>query len=71
MRNGDYIIIGDGKEYKDCLVYVCGSLEWANEVLNRMLTNPTEDDKRMLSIYSNLRVAFEEEKDCWWHGNCE
>ena len=69
--NGDYIIIGDTDRYNDCLVCVAGTIERANEVLNRMLNNPTEHDKRMMSGHTNFRIKFVEEKYCWWNDNCD
>ena len=68
---GDYIIIGDTKDYKDCLVRVCGTLDKAQEALHRMLTNPTDHDKLLMNGHSNLRIEFVPEEDCWWHGNCD
>lgn len=70
--SGEYIIICDTNRYKDCLVCIAGNtLEKASEVLNRMLSNPTEDDKKIMSGCTNFRVSFVEEKDCWWHRNCD
>ena len=68
----EYIIIGDTAKYKDCLVYVCGtSRPWAEQVLHKMLTEPTEHDKKILQTHSNLRVEEVPEKDCWWNGNLD
>jgi hypothetical protein len=47
------------------------TLENAKEVLNRMLNNPTENDKILMSGHTNFRIDFSEEKDCWWHRNCD
>lgn len=70
--NGDYVIKGDTEQFKDCLVYVTGkTYEDAEEVLKRMLNNPTENDKRLMSGHTNFRIKFVEEKDCWWNGNCD
>lgn len=70
--NGNYIIIGDTYRYKDCLVCIAGNtLENAKEVLNRMLNNPTENDKILMSGHTNFRIDFSEEKDCWWNRNCD
>lgn len=68
---GDYIIIGDTKNYKDCLVYVCGTYDHAEEVLNRMLTNPNNNDKALMQDHYNFRIEEVSEKDCWWHGKCD
>ena len=70
--NGDYVIKGDTQQFKDCLVYVAGkTYEDAEEVLKRMLNNPTENDKRLMAGHTNFRIKFVEEKDCWWNGNCD
>ena len=64
----EYIIVGDTAQYKDCLVYTCGTdKSWADKVLERMLTNPTEQDKRELKKHSNLRVEPVSEKEQWWN----
>jgi hypothetical protein len=65
----EYVIVGDLRNYnRDCLVCICGtSLEHANEVLNRMLNNPTESDKNLTTGYTNLRIEEVPEKDCWWN----
>lgn len=64
----EYIIVGDTKEFKGCLIYTCGtSKEHAEEVLNKMLTNPSEQDKKVLEEHSNVRIAEEESENCWWN----
>lgn len=68
---GDYIIIGDTKDYKDCLIYVCGPYDNAEKVLHRMLTEPDENDKRLMQDHTNLRIKFEPEQDCWWKYGCD
>lgn len=70
--NGDYVIVGDTKEYEGCLVCIAGNTyEKANEVLNCMLNNPTENDKQLMRDHTNFRIEFVEEEDCWWHGNLD
>lgn len=70
--DGDYVIIGDTDRFKDCLICIAGKTpEIANKVLDRMLNNPTENDKRLMSGHTNFRIDFAEEKDCWWHRNCD
>jgi hypothetical protein len=70
--NGDYVIVGDTARYEGCLVCVAGStFEDAKRLLNRMLNNPTENDKKLMSGHTNFRVEFAKESDCWWHGNCD
>lgn len=70
--NGDYVIVGDTERFEGCLVRIAGSkYERAEEILNRMLNNPTEDDERLMVGHTNFKIEFVEEKDCWWHGNCD
>ena len=62
-----YIIIGDTDKYKDCLVVTCGGeREHAEKVLDRMVNNPTEQDKKTMEGYSNLRVEEVTQSYCWW-----
>jgi hypothetical protein len=68
----EYIIEGDTDKYKDCLVFVCGSSkENAEKALHRILYNPTDNDKRLIEGYQNLRIAEVDDKDCWWNYNCD
>lgn len=62
----EYVIVGDTKKYKDCLVYTCGeSRENAERVLAEILANPKAD--AMLSRHTNFRIEEVEEKDQWWN----
>ena len=64
----EYIISGDTPQYKDCLVLVCGkSYKKAQAALSRILTNPTENDKKLMKDHENLRIEEVEDKDCWWN----
>ena len=64
----EYIIVGDTKDYNGCLVYTCGtSKDLAGDVLNRMHTQPTAEDRRIMETHSNLRIEQVESKDCWWN----
>lgn len=66
----EYIIVGDGTEYKDCLVYVCGSDKThAEQLLNRMLTSPTKDDLSVMQGLTNFRVEEVNSEDCWWNNS--
>lgn len=65
----NYIIIGDTERFEDCLVCVCGEDKaHAEEVLERMINNPTENDKQLTKGHKNLRVKEVPEADCWWNG---
>lgn len=64
----EYIIVGDTKEYNDCLIYVVmGGRKHAEEVLNKMLNHPDEHDKKQLEKYTNIRIKEIESKDAWWN----
>lgn len=68
----EYIIAGDSALYKECLVYICGTdKEFAERVLNKMLTNPDENDLMYMKEYTNLKVKEIDDKDCWWNGGTD
>lgn len=51
----EYIIVGDTKDYKDCLIYRCGNnQEYAERVLDRLLNNPNDNDKFASRVISML-----------------
>lgn len=63
----EHIIIGDTKEYKDCLVTVIyGDRTTAEETLNRMLNNPTDNDKVLMKGMTNFRIEEPKPEECWW-----
>ena len=69
MSEFEYVIVGDTEKYKGCLVYVCGiSEDRAKEVLDRMINNPTENDKTVSNGHINLRIEKVPKEDCWWNG---
>jgi hypothetical protein len=64
----EYVIVGDTKEYKGCLIYVCGkSQENAEKMLKKVLNNPTENDKLVTKGHTNLRIEEVEDSECWWN----
>ena len=63
----EYIIVGDTKEYKHCLVCTCGTKENAENTLNRMLTNPNENDIKLMKGMTNFRIDSVKDDDCWWN----
>ena len=64
----EFIIIGDTEEFEGCLVSVCGtSRVHADEVLARMLNNPTDNDRSLMEGHRNLRIKEVPERDCWWN----
>lgn len=63
----EFIIIGDTDEFKDCLVYLCGTKERAEEVLNKMLTDPSDNDKYMMKGHYNFRIKEVVSEDQWWN----
>lgn len=72
MGKTEYIIVGDTEKFNDCLVCTCGeSKERANKILNRMLTNLNENEKRLIEGHRNLRIKEIPKSECWWNGNCD
>ena len=68
----EYIIQGLHSEYGWCLVYTCGiDLDHANTVLDKMLNNPTDNDKHLMKDMTEFRVKKVKGKDCWWNQNCD
>jgi hypothetical protein len=64
----EYLIVGDTKNYKDCLIYRCGNnQEYAEKVLNRLLNNPNDNDKFVLKGHFNIRLKEVDSSDCWWN----
>ena len=72
MSGTEYIIVGnyalsDGHIH-ECLVTLCGkSIDEANAILHRMLTNPTENDIRLIKDGKNLRIKEVDSKTAWWN----
>lgn len=65
-----YIIVGDTEKYNSCLVSVIyGDKELAEQVLDRMVNNPTENDLVLTSGINNLRIE-EDNGEGWWN-DCE
>lgn len=63
-----YIIVGDTEKYEGCLVYtVAGDREFAEQVLNKIKTQPTDLDKAVLKTHKNLRVEETKPEDEWWN----
>lgn len=66
--NIEYVIVGDTEKYNGCLIYTVGiSFEKAEQTLNRMLNNPTENDKRVMKGHVNFRIEEADKGDCWWN----
>lgn len=64
----EYIIVGDTKSYKGCLITVVrGSRSDAEKVLERMLYAPTDNDWELMKGHNNLRIEEVEEKEQWWN----
>lgn len=67
MNGSDYVIVGEKDQFEDFLVCACGkNKENAEKALNRMLTNPTENDRRLITGHRNLRIKEVPEEKCWW-----
>ena len=69
----EYFIAGDALLHKGCLICItdCKSFEEAEQILERMLNNPNENDKKMIKGYRNIHVAAIPKNDCWWNDNCD
>ena len=66
----EYIIIGDSDKYgyKECLVCLAGNTkERAEEILNRMLIDPNENDKKLIEGHSNLKIKEVDGEKAWWN----
>jgi hypothetical protein len=64
----EYLIVGDTKNHKDCLIYRCGNnQEYAERVLNRLLNNPNDNDKFASKGHFNIRLKEVDSSDCWWN----
>ena len=69
MSYVEYIIKGDTKKFNDCLICCCGEdKSRAEETLNRMISNPTDNDKRLIAGHTNLRIKEVPKEKCWWNG---
>ena len=63
-----YIIVGDTEKYKDCLIYtIAGDRKFAEEVLERMKTNPSDLDKVVMEHHTNVRIAETKPEEEWWN----
>lgn len=71
MIDSDFVIIGDTEKFADCLVCVAGTYDRARQVLARMLNNPTENDKKLVEKYYNLRIEEVQAENCWWRDNTD
>lgn len=61
-----YIIVGDTDNYAGCLVTICGADKaGAEQVLTRMLENPTDNDRYLTKGHHNLRIELTD--GGWWN----
>ncbi len=63
----EFVIVGDSKKFKGCLITTCGTKQRAEEVLERMLTAPTRNDKLLIGDCTNLRIKGCDPKKSWWN----
>lgn len=64
----EYLIVGDTKNHKDCLIYRCGNnQEYAERVLDRLLNNPNDNDKFASKGHFNIRLKEVNSSECWWN----
>jgi hypothetical protein len=68
VNTKEYLIVGDTKNHKDCLIYRCeNSREDAEKVLDRVLNNPNNDDKFASKGHFNIRLEEVDSSECWWN----
>ena len=61
--NFEYIIVGDTKNYKNCLIYCCGnSKKLAEKTLDEIISINEYADS-----YTNIRIETVLDKNCWWN----
>ena len=61
----DYVICG---KVEPCLVCLAGKdRAGAEEKLQRIINNPTDNDKALLKDGKNPRIKEVESKECWWN----
>ncbi len=64
----EYIIVGDTDKYEGCLVKLAGyDFEKAKALLNKMLTNPDDNDKYLMKGQTNFRIEEVNSNECWWN----
>ena len=64
----EYLIVGDTKYHKDCLIYRCGNnRENAERVLDRLLNSPNDYDKLVSKGHFNIRLKEVDSSECWWN----
>lgn len=64
----EYIIVGDTLDYEGCLIYTCGGdRNIAEEYLDRIINDPTENDLKATQGMTNLRIVEASEKEQWWN----
>lgn len=64
----EYLIVGDTKNHKDCLIYRGGnSREDVERVLDRVLNNPNDYDKFVSKGHFNIRIEEVDSSECWWN----
>ena len=61
-----YIIVGDAGKYEGCLIRSCASKDNAEQTLERMLSDPTDNDKKMMEGHTNIRIEEVTSDKCWW-----
>lgn len=64
---GDWVVTGIS-DHGRCLVFVIGrcSKEDAEAELNKMLTDPTDQHKRLMKGHTDFEIKYVEPKECWW-----
>lgn len=63
-----YVIVGDTEKIKGCLVCPIGEeKEKAEKRLKQIISNPSENDEKLIKGHSNLRIGSIKSYDAWWN----
>lgn len=66
-KGTEWIIVGDFGKLGECLIRPAGTKQDAEKLLDRMLTNPNDNDKRLMKDAQNLRIKEVESAKAWWN----
>ena len=62
----EYIVVGDYKQFKNCLIYVCGhDAENAQRAFEKAMLLPE------FEAYTNIHIEEVEPGERWWDKNCD
>lgn len=67
VRGTEWIIAGDFGKLGECLIRLAGTKQDAEALLDRMQTNPNDNDKRLTKGAKNLRIKEVDSATAWWN----